>query len=117
MTGFENIIFIIKSQAFIKFIIILLTMIVNTLLVEKPSPGAKWFVKDFWKQMVFVLLVFLVFSPALTPALVIVLGKVLIWASAEALNQLSFGIILLSSRHIIIRAKIFFNNQLKKDVK
>lgn len=113
MTGLEKILLVIKSQAFIKGLIIFLTITVNTLLVEKPEPWIKGFIKDFLKQAVFVLLVFLVFSPALTPSLVIWLEKILPWASSEALIQLAFWIILLGSRQVIITAKQYLNNKMK----
>ena len=37
MTGLEKLFFLIKSQAFIKFLIVILVIMVNVLLVEKPA--------------------------------------------------------------------------------
>ena len=115
MTGLEKLFFLIKSQAFIKFLIVILVIMVNVLLVEKPAETLWALLINILKHSVFVLLTLLVFSPVLTPWLVGILWTYFTLASTEALMQMSFGIVLLSSQSIIISAKNYFKRLKNKN--
>lgn len=115
MTWLEKLFFLIKSQAFIKTMIVILSVVVNTMLSETPPKNMKELIFNIFKHSIFVLFALLVFSPALTPWLTLILSKYLTWASAIALNQLSFWLILVLSQQIILYAKHYINKKDKEN--
>lgn len=110
----EQLFLLVKAQAFIKTMIVILSIFVNVLLVEKPAETFSGLLINILKHSIFVLFALFVFSPVLTPWLVAILGTYFPSASSVALDQLSFGIVLMMSQQIILFSKNYFNNKRKE---